>query len=334
MKKIHIAINGFGRIGRAAFKIALAKKGCEIVAINDLTSIENLAYLLKYDTAYGRYNRKVGATKDALVVNGKSFPVLAEKDPSRLPWKKIGVDVVLECTGFFTKKEGASLHLKAGAKKVVISAPTKSEDIKTILCGVNENDLGTDAIISNASCTTNSIGPVVAVMHSAFGIKKALMTTVHAVTASQKIVDGPDAKDFRRGRAAGQNMVPTSTGAATATTKAIPELAGLFDGLAIRVPVITGSIADITMVVGREVHVDEVNRALAVASKQARWKGILEVSDEPLVSSDIIGATASSIVDLELTRVVGGDLVKVVSWYDNEWGYANRLVEQAIRLGS
>lgn len=328
-----VAINGFGRIGRAAFKIMLDRNDCEIVAINDLGSPENLAYLLKYDTAYGVYKKDISFDSNHIIVDGKAFPVIAEKDPTLLPWKDYQIDVVLECTGFFVKDNAAQAHVKAGAKSVVVSAPTKGENnnVQTFLRGVNdENYLGQDAI-SNASCTTNCIAPVVSVIHSNFKVLKSVMTTIHSYTASQSIVDGPK-KDMREGRAAAQNMIPTSTGAAIATTQVIPELKGLFDGISVRVPTIVGSLSDITFVVEKKTTVEEVNKVLEEASKKDKYKGVLAVTHEPLVSSDIIGNSNSAIVDLAFTRVVDGDLVKVMAWYDNEWGYANRLVEMALLM--
>lgn len=326
-----IAINGFGRIGRAALRIIHDGSEAEVVAINDLGSIENLAYLLKYDTAYGRYDKEVTVEGSNLVVGGKKIPVFAEKDPKNLSWKDLNVDVVLECTGVFTKDGAAKVHLDAGARKVVVSAPTggKDDDIQTFMLGVNHESYLGQNVVSNASCTTNCISPVISVLHSKFKIIKSAMTTVHSYTASQSIVDGPN-KDFREGRAAAQNIIPTSTGAAISTTKAIPELAGRFDGVSIRVPTIVGSISDITCLVGKKTTVEEVNQAFIEAAKAPFYKGVLEVSHEPLVSSDVIGNPHSAIVDLSLTRVVDGDLVKVFAWYDNEWGYANRLVEMAL----
>lgn len=326
-----IAINGFGRIGRAALRIIQSGTDAEVVAINDLGSITNLAYLLKYDTAYGRYEKEVTSDDSHIIVAGKKIPVFSEKDPKNLLWGKLNVDVVLECTGVFTKDGSAKVHLEAGAKKVVVSAPTKGEndDIQTFMLGVNHESYLGQNVISNASCTTNCISPVISVLHSKFKILKSAMTTVHSYTASQSIVDGPN-KDFREGRAAAQNIIPTSTGAAISTTKAIPELAGLFDGISIRVPTVVGSISDITCVVAKKTTVEEVNNAFIEASKNPFYKGVLEVSNEPLVSSDIIGNPHSAIVDLSLTRVIDGDLVKVFAWYDNEWGYANRLVEIAL----
>ncbi len=333
---VRVAINGFGRIGRAAFKVALARPGVTVVAINDLMSPDTLAHLLTYDTVYGRYGRKVGSDKKNLIVDGKKYPVLAEKDPTALPWKKFGVDVVLECTGRFTKKQDAGAHLKAGAKKVVLSAPAKGGGVPTLILGVNADKKGAEAVISNASCTTNCISPIAQVMVSAFGVEKAMMTTVHSYTAEQNLVDGPPPSlhhDMRRARAAAQNIVPTTTGAAIATTETVPELKGLFDGLAIRVPTPCGSLSDFTFVLKRKkVTKAQVNSALRKAARSKRYKGIMEVTTEPIVSSDIIGNSSSVIVDLSLTQVVGGNLVKVVGWYDNEWGYSNRLVEMAEQL--
>lgn len=329
---MNIAINGFGRIGRHAFKVAMKKKGINIVAINDLTDTKTLAHLLKYDTAYPDFDKKVDVGKNGLVVGGKKIAAFAEKDPSKLPWKKLKVDVVLECTGFFRDKESASLHLKAGAKKVVISAPSKGDGVDEFVRGVNCGSYAGQTIVDNASCTTNCTAPVVSIMEQAFGIEKAMLTTIHSYTADQNLQDGPH-KDLRRARAAAQNMVPTTTGAAEATTNVIPSLAGTFEGIAVRVPTISGSLTDITMLLKKDVTVEEVNAALKAAAKKKHWKGIFAVSEEPLVSSDYVGNSHSSIADLELTRVVGGNLVKVVAWYDNEWGYANRLVEMAEIVG-
>lgn len=328
-----VAINGFGRIGRQTFKAALDKKATfEIVAINDLTTPENLAYLLKYDSIYGTYDRSIDFTSDSLIVDGKKYPVLAEKDPTQLPWKAMKVDVVIESTGFFTKSEGARHHLTAGAKRVVISAPADSDDIKTYLIGVNADEMDGEEIVSNASCTTNCIAPAIAVLDEYFGVEKSLMSTIHAYTATQKLVDGPDPKDFRRGRAAAENVSPSSTGAAKATTRALPHLKGKFDGISIRVPVACGSLSDIVAVVKRKTSVEEVNQAFTKASKAARWKGVLAVTTDAIVSADIIGNPASSIIDLPFTRVIDGDLVKVLAWYDNEWAYSCRLVELAERM--
>ncbi len=328
MSKIRIAINGFGRIGRSAFKIALENKHLEVVALNDLTDSRTLAHLLKYDTAYGRYERKVSWDDGKLVVEKKKIPVLAEKDPARLPWRSFKVDVVLECTGVFTKDGAAKMHLQAGARRVIVSAPTRGTGgIRTYLLGVNGQKYKDDQVISNASCTTNCIGPVASVILEKYGIKKGMMTTVHSYTQDQNLQDAPH-RDLRRARAAAANIVPTTTGAAVATTEAIPELRNKFDGIAIRVPTITGSLTDFTFLVNRFVTVDEVNQAFREAAKSPSFRGILTVTDEPLVSSDIIGSPYSAIVDLGMTRVVDGDLVKVLAWYDNEWGYANRLVEE------
>ena len=328
MAKIRVAINGFGRIGRSAFKIAFEKKNLEIAALNDLTDSRTLAHLLKYDTSYGIYNRKAAADDGYLVVDKKKIPVLAEKDPSRLPWREMGVDVVLECTGRFTKDGAAKMHLQAGARRVIVSAPTSGTGgIPTYLLGVNADKYRDDAVISNASCTTNSLGPVAQVILENCGIKKAMMTTIHSYTQDQNLHDAPH-RDLRRGRAAASNIVPTTTGAAISTTEVLPELKGKFDGIAVRVPTIVGSLTDFTFLVNRRVSVDEINRLFRDAAAKPRYKGILAVTEDPIVSSDIVGNTHSAIVDLEFTRVVDGDLVKVLAWYDNEWGYANRLVEQ------
>lgn len=331
---MNIAINGFGRIGRAVFKALLEKKSnLNVVAINDLTDTETLAHLLRYDTAYGRYAKSISYSKDALIVGGKKYPVFAEKDPSQLPWKDLKVDLIMECTGIFRTKEQAGLHLKAGAKKVVISAPSKgAKKVKTIVLGVNEEKAKkSDKILSMASCTTNCLAPLSKVLKENVGIEKAIMTTIHAYTADQNIVDGPH-KDLRRARAAAQNIVPTTTGAAIATTETIPALSGKFDGMAVRVPVVVGSLCDVVFVSKKKVMEKDINNILKKASKSARLKGILETSEESLVSSDIIGNPASSIVDLSLTKVVGGNLVKVISWYDNEWAYSCRMADFAVYL--
>ena len=332
-----IAINGFGRIGRAAYKIALEKPDVEIVAINDLTDPKILAHLLKYDTAYGKFQKEITLEESTLVVGDQRTKVFAEKDPTLLPWKDLNVGVVLECTGRFTKDDAALAHIKAGAKKVIVSAPTKGGNTQTFLLGVNDDQYLGQNLISNASCTTNCISPVAAVIHNHFKILKSAMTTVHAITAEQNLVDGPPPPmhpDLRRARAAGYNMVPTTTGAAKATTEVIPELKGLFDGISIRVPIITGSLSDITMLVSKKTSVDEVNQVLTEASKQPKYANVMTVSTEPLVSSDIIGTPYSAIVDAGMTKVVDGDLVKILAWYDNEWGYSNRLVEMAIMVAS
>jgi len=333
---INLSINGFGRIGRQAFKIALENKNVKVIAINDLTSTEVLAHLLQYDTIYGRYEKKVEYDEKNIIIDGKKFPVLAEKDPSILPWKKMNVDVVLECTGRFTDKAGAELHLKAGAKKVVISAPAKGGEIPTYVLGVNAEKVNEEQmnIINNASCTTNCISPVMSVLEKEFGIEKAFMTTIHAMTAEQNLVDGPPpggkSNDLRRARAASFNMIPTTTGAAIATTEVIPNLKNKFDGFSIRVPICTGSISDITALLKKEVTKEEINKVFTKAANEKKYQGVLGVTDKPLVSSDFIGDSHSAIVDLSLTNVVGGNLVKVVAWYDNEFGYAHRLVEMAV----
>ena len=333
---INLSINGFGRIGRQAFKIALENKNVKVIAINDLTSTEVLAHLLEYDTIYGRYEKKVEYDEKNIIIDGKKFPVLAEKDPSLLPWKKMNVDVVLECTGRFTDKAGAELHLKAGAKKVVISAPAKGGEIPTYVLGVNAEKVNEEQmnIINNASCTTNCISPVMNVLEKEFGIEKAFMTTIHAMTAEQNLVDGPPpggkSNDLRRARAASFNMIPTTTGAAIATTEVIPNLKNKFDGFSIRVPICTGSISDITALLKKEVTKEEINKVFTKAASEKKYQGVLGVTDKPLVSSDFIGDSHSAIVDLSLTNVVGGNLVKIVAWYDNEFGYAHRLVEMAV----
>lgn len=327
---MNIAINGFGRIGRQAFKVAFSKKDLKIVAVNDLTDTKTLAHLLKYDTAYGRYELPVEFDEKNLIVKGKKIPVFAEKDPTMLPWGKLKVDVVLECTGRFTKKEDAQMHIKAGAKKVVISAPAKGGGVPTYVRAVNCGKVPKEKslVINNASCTTNSIGPVMAVLSEKFGIEKAMMTTAHGYTADQNLQDGPH-KDLRRARAAAENIVPTTTGAAIAVTEVIPGLLNVFDGLALRVPVPTVSVSDMTVLLKKNVTKEEINKAMVEASKLARFAGVLTTTSEQLVSSDFVGNSHSAIVDLSLTNVVGGNLVKVVAWYDNEVGYANRLIEIA-----
>lgn len=331
---LKVGINGFGRIGRSAFKVALDhhKNELEVVALNDLTDSSTLAHLLKYDTAYGTYDKDVSASGNNIVVDGKKYPVYSEKDPANLPWRELDVDIVIESTGFFTSKEGSMGHIKAGAKRVIISAPVKGDGVGTYLIGVNEDKDRGEQIINNASCTTNCIAPVAAIMNAKFGVAKAMMTTVHSYTADQNLQDGPH-KDLRRARAAAENIVPTSTGAAIATTEAIPELKGLFDGVAIRVPTPVGSISDFTFLLKKKVSVEEINKAFKEAVANPRYKGILAATEEPIVSSDIVGRTESSIVDLSLTQVVDGDLVKVFAWYDNEMGYSHRLVEQTIHAG-
>jgi glyceraldehyde 3-phosphate dehydrogenase len=331
-KKTNIAINGFGRIGRAVFKAILeGYPDLEVVAINDLADAETLAHLLAYDTCYGRYHLPVSATKDGLKIKGKKYRLFAEKDPSLLPWGKLDVDVVLECTGHFRDADGAGLHIKAGAKRIIISAPAKGK-VKTVVFGVNEKGLRkSDRIISCASCTTNCLAPVTEVIKKSFGVKKALMTTVHAYTADQNLVDGPH-KDLRRARAGAANIVPTSTGAATATAEVIPSLAAKFDGLSVRVPVPVGSLCDAVYLLDKKTDLDMLAKVLYKAASSS-LKGIVAVSEEELVSSDIIGNPHSAIVDLKMCKIVGGDLLKVISWYDNEWGYSHRLADLSRYLG-
>lgn len=325
-----IAINGFGRIGRQAFKAAFGNKNIQIVAINDLTDTKTLAHLLQYDTAYGKYDYEVGYDEKNIIVKNKKIPVFAEKDPTMLPWGKLKVDVVLECTGRFTDKDSASQHIKAGARKVIISAPAKGGDVPTYVRAVNCGQVKKEkaCVINNASCTTNCIAPVMAVLDEKFGIVKAMMSTVHGYTADQNLQDGPH-KDLRRARAAAENIVPTSTGAAKAVGEVKPNLQGIFDGVAFRVPVPTCSLSDMTVILKKDVTKEQVNKVLIEASKTARFAGVMAVTDKPLVSSDFVGDANSSIVDLSLTNVVGGNMVKVVAWYDNEFGYAHRLVEMA-----
>lgn len=333
-KKIRVAINGFGRIGRAFLKVAWERPEIEVVAVNDLGSIESLAYLLKYDTVYRRWNHEVTHDETHIWVDGKQVRFISEKDTTKLPWKELDVDVVVESTGLFTAYEKAKFHLDQGAKKVVISAPSKGDGTvagETILLGVNEQKFGTCPITSNASCTTNAASPLIGILNEAIGIEKAILNTVHGYTASQALVDGPSKKDLREGRAAAQNIVPSSTGAAIAVTKAYPELEGLFDGISIRVPVPAGSIVDVTFIAKRATTAEEVNEIMKKAALEPRWQQVFAVTDEPLVSSDILGNSHASIADLALTRVVGGNLVKVMGWYDNEMGYTHTLVEHVIK---
>ena len=330
---IKLAINGFGRIGRNAFKIAFERRDVKIVAINDLTDTKTLAHLLKHDSSYGTYDRDVKFDEENLIVDGEKIRVFSEKEPKNLPWGEYQVDVVIESTGFFTDPKKAADHLEAGARKVVISAPAKGEGAKTIVIGVNEDTVTEDdKILSNASCTTNCIAPVMKVLEDNFGIEKALMTTVHSYTASQRILDAP-AKDLREARAAAENIVPTSTGASKAAALTIPALKGKFDGLSIRVPTPVVSLSDITAVLKRDTTIEELQEIFKKAAKEPFYEGILGVSEEPLVSIDYRGNSHSSVVDLPLINVVGGNLVKIVAWYDNEWGYSNRLVELASDFG-
>jgi glyceraldehyde 3-phosphate dehydrogenase len=325
-----IAINGLGRIGRAILKLVIDEPALEVVAINDLADIENLAYLLRFDTVYGRYSKPLTVDGSDLVVAGHKLKALCIRDPSELPWKALGIDVVFECTGAFARRQDLEKHIRAGARFVLLSAPSKDEDVATVVHGVNAPG-ATTSIISCASCTTNCITPIVEVIGRRIGFKKAAMTTVHAYTSSQSVVDGP-AKRFRRGRAAGANLVPATTGAALATARALPQYAGRFDGIAVRAPIPVGSIADLTFVVSRNTSVEEVNQILAEEAGTKRYAGVLGVSPDPLVSSDIVGDPRASVIDLDLTKVIDGDLVKIMSWYDNEWGYANQLLREALAL--
>lgn len=328
-----VAINGFGRIGRIFFRQVFGHADLDIVAVNDLGSPENLAYLLKYDTVYGRYDKNVESKDGKLIVDDKEIMVLNEKNPTKLPWKDMGIDIVIESTGVFDSRDKAVAHLDAGAKRVVITAPAKDAVTVTATPGLGMDTLSSDTITSNGSCTTNAINPVVAVMLSNPGIKKAMLTTVHAYTALQGLVDGPDRGTyFRRSRAAAQNIVPYITGAAKATIKVLPELTSKFDGLAIRVPIISGSLIDITFVSARPTSVEEINDIFEEAAAKPEWQGILTITEDPIVSSDIIGNPHGSIVDLALTRVVDGDLVKVFSWYDNEWGYCAMLLKHVLTV--
>jgi glyceraldehyde 3-phosphate dehydrogenase len=331
--KTRVAINGFGRIGRNAFKVAFGRSDLEIVAINDLTDTKTLAHLLKHDSNYGTYEHEVGFDDKGIIVKGQHIAVLAEKDPAALPWKDHDIDVVIESTGFFVKPELAQAHIKAGAKKVVLSAPAKGEGATTVVLGVNEDKLeGASDIISNASCTTNCITPVAAVIESHFGIDKAMMTTIHSYTASQKLQDAP-AKDLREARSAAENIVPTTTGASIAAAKALPALEGIFGGLSVRVPTPVVSLSDFVIITKKPVTVEEVNEVFKKAAKEPFYQGILTVTEEELVSSDFIGNSHSAIVDLKLTAVIGDNMLKVVAWYDNEWGYSNRLVEVVADTG-
>lgn len=330
---LKVAINGFGRIGRNVLKILLSRRDVQVIAVNDLTDAATLAHLLKHDSSYGTYDKKVSAGDGSIIVGTREIAIFAEKDPKFLPWKKLGIDVVIECTGFFTNKEGASKHLEAGAKKVVISAPAKSDEIKTIVLGVNEETVEkTDQILSNASCTTNCIAPIMKVLEDAYGIEKAMMTTVHSYTNSGRILDSP-ARDLREARTAAENIIPTTTGASKAAAKTIPALVNKFNGLSIRVPTPVVSLADITAVLKCKVTKEELAKLFKKVAKEPYFEGIIGVTDEPLVSSDFIGDPHSCIIDLSLIDVVCDDMIKIVAWYDNEWGYSNRLVELAVDFG-
>jgi glyceraldehyde 3-phosphate dehydrogenase len=327
---IKIAINGLGRIGRAILKLAIDEPALEVLAVNDLVDVENLAYLLRFDTVYGRYAKRVSVEGGDLVVDGRKLRTLQKREPLELPWKELGIDLVFECTGALSRRDDLEKHIRAGAGTVLLSAPTQDGSVETVVHGANVPGRAQN-IISCASCTTNCITPIVEVIGRRIGFSKAAMTTIHAYTSSQSIVDGPN-KRFRRGRAAGANLVPATTGAALATTRALPEYAGRFDGMAIRAPIPVGSIADLTFVASRRTSVDEVNQVLAEEAESKRYARVLGVSRDPLVSSDIVGDPRASIVDLELTKVIDGDLVKIMSWYDNEWGYANQMLREALVL--
>ena len=326
----NVAINGLGRIGRAALKIIMDTPELNLVAVNDLAASDALVYLLKYDTVYGRYDRTIEVHGDQLVINGHRVTVLSEPTPARLPWKSLNVDIVFECTGALTKRDDLEQHVRAGARYVILSAPSRSDDVETIVHGVNVASGGT-AIVSCASCTTNCITPVMEVLARRIGVRKAVLTTIHAYTASQAMVDAAKSKP-RMGRAGAANIVPASTGAAIATTKALPDYRGRFNGMAVRVPITVGSLADIVAVTSRATTVDEVNRIFAEEAESERYRGVLGVTRDPLVSSDIIKDARASVVDLELTQVVDGDLLKVISWYDNEWGYSSQMVREAVRI--
>jgi glyceraldehyde 3-phosphate dehydrogenase len=327
---VRVGINGLGRIGRAALKVILDTPELDLVAANDIGALENMAYLLKYDTVYGRYEKSVDTSAGKLVIGGKPIEYWSERDPANLPWREHGVELVFECTGLFTKQEDAAKHIQAGATWVILSGPTSSKDVPTVVHGVNRPDKS-KFILSCASCTTNNITPVIEVINRHFGVEKAIMTTVHAYTATQALVDSPAGKkDMRRGRAAATNFVPSSTGAAAATTKAIPELEGLFDGVAIRGPVACGSLADIVIVTKRDTSAEAVNEVFRQEAATERYMGILGATEDELVSSDIIKDPRASIVQLDMTRVVGGNLVKIMSWYDNEWGYTHQMIRTAL----
>ena len=330
--KIKIAINGFGRIGRQFFKVAVESSEVEIVAVNDLGNLDNLAYLLEFDSVYGNYDKKVETKKDTLIVDGKEITFISEPDPAKLPWKDMGIDVVVESTGIFTSYDKAKTHLEAGAKRVVLSAPAKDEgETITSTPNVNKELLERSKITTNASCTTNAVTPVAAVLSAKIGIKYSLLNTIHGYTATQNLVDSTN-KDFRRGRAAAWNIVPSTTGAAIATAKAIPGMKDRFDGIALRVPVLSGSILDFTFIPERKTTVEEINNIFIEESKKPEWKGILTITDKPLVSSDILKNSHGAIIDLAFTRVIGGELVKIMVWYDNEWGYASMLLKHVLSL--
>lgn len=329
MKKI--AINGLGRIGRAALKVILQQPKLELVAVNDIASIANIAYLIQYDSVHGTYDEPISIEDNNLIIGSQRIPFYSERNPEKLPWKKHNIDVVIESTGVFTQREDAEKHIKAGAKTVVLSGPTKSLDIPTIVHGVNTKD-GRTSIFSCASCTTNNISPIIEIIGREIGIDKAIMTTIHADTATNRIIDAPHKKNFRMGRTGLNNLIPTTTGAALATTKAMPQYTGKFDGLAVRVPIAVGSLSDITIVTSRTTSVEEINQILTKEAATDRYKEVLAVTNAPIVSSDIIKSPYATIADLELTKVVDGDLIKILAWYDNEWGFTNQMVRQILDL--
>jgi len=335
---IRVAINGFGRIGRTTFRAGFDHPDVQFVAVNDPGDPATLLHLLKYDSVFRKFHHECSLDGNDFVIEGQKIRVLGERDPSLLPWKDLAVDVVLECTGRFTNKEDASKHLQAGAKRVVVSAPVKGGTVPTYVLGANADKYTNEELINNASCTTNCIAPIAAVMVETFGVQKAMMSTIHAVTAEQNLVDGspPGQKkgDLRRARAAYASIIPTTTGAAIATGEAIPELQGLFDGVAFRVPVMDVSLTDFVFLLKKKTTAEEINETLRYSSEQPKYKGILGVTDEPLVSSDYIGTNYSTVADLSLTKVIDGDFVKIVGWYDNEWGYSRRLAEMAVKVGS
>lgn len=339
MTKTKVAINGLGRIGRAFLKTAWLEEGLEIVAVNDLGNLENLAYLLKYDSAYGQAKLDIKTASGQIIIDGRAVKFLQESDPTKLPWGELGVDVVVESTGVFETYAKAKAHLDAGAKKVVVSAPVKDDPVagvacSTVLMGVNDDELAGQTITSNGSCTTNASAPLIRILDETIGIEKALLSTVHGYTATQKLVDSPDAKDFRRGRAGAVNLVPSTTGAAQTVGKVWPAIDGKFDGLSLRVPVLTGSIVDVTFIAKRATSVEEVNAILTKAAADAHWQGIFSVTTEQLVSADIVGTPFASLADLSCTKVVDGNLVKVLAWYDNEMGYVHTLVRHVLKLNS
>lgn len=326
-----IAINGFGRIGRASLKVIMNTPGLEVVAVNDLMTLENAAYLLNYDSIYGRYDGRVEVHENHIHVNNKKVLFISEKDPAKLPWKDFDIDIVIESTGFFTKRDDAQKHLSAGARRVVLSGPAKSENIPTVVYGVNPEDGNTD-IFSCGSCTTNNIGPIIEILGRRLGIKKAILNTVHAFTASQTLVDAPSKREPRMGRSAAINLAPGTTGAAIAITKALPEYEGRFDGIAIRTPVAIGSISDVTFIAERATTREEINRIFMEEAATERYKYVVTITSDPIVSQDIVKNPFASIIDLDMTRVVDRDLVKVMSWYDNEWGFTNQMVREILYL--